>query len=139
MDQGMEIQNMLVLDHILKWRREASGATDIMNSEIAYLRYEKGSIPGAGTDGLNYYGGDGSVIKNDDIHDLYSGLYTFGVGHMIVENNIFHNSWHHGLDPHTGTHDMIIRNNTVYRNNGIGMICSLNCYNILIENKVHTE
>jgi mannuronan 5-epimerase len=42
------------------------------------------------------------------------------------------------LDPHTGTHDMIIRNNAVYDNNGSGIICSLNCYNILIENnKVH--
>jgi parallel beta-helix repeat protein len=29
---------------------------------------------------------------------------------------------------------MIIRNNTVYDNNGSGIICSLNCYNILIEN-----
>ena len=33
---------------------------------------------------------------------------------------------------------MINRNNTVYDNNGSGIICSLNCYNILIENnKVH--
>ncbi|MGB7954526.1 MAG: right-handed parallel beta-helix repeat-containing protein, partial [Candidatus Nitrosopolaris sp.] len=62
-----------------------------------------------------------------------------GVGHMIVENNIIRNSGHYGLDPHTGTHDMIIRNNTVYDNKGGGgIICSLDCYNILIENnKVH--
>jgi poly(beta-D-mannuronate) C5 epimerase len=33
---------------------------------------------------------------------------------------------------------MMIRNNTVYGNGGIGIICSLDCYNILIENnKVH--
>ena len=36
------------------------------------------------------------------------------------------------------THDMIIRNNTVYNNNGTAIICSLNCYNILFDsNKVH--
>jgi mannuronan 5-epimerase len=122
----------------IKVEKEASGTTDIINSEIAYLGYEKGSISGAGTDGLNFYGGDGSIIKNNNIHDLYFGLYTFGVGHMIVENNSVRNSGHYGLDPHTGTHDMIIRNNTVYGNGGIGIICSLNCYNILIENnKVH--
>jgi poly(beta-D-mannuronate) C5 epimerase len=122
----------------IKVEKEASGTTDIINSEIAYLGYEKGSISGAGTDGLNFYGGDGSVIKNNNIHDLYFGLYTFGVGHMIVENNSVRNSGHYGLDPHTGTHDMIIRNNTVYGNGGIGIICSLSCYNILIENnKVH--
>jgi poly(beta-D-mannuronate) C5 epimerase len=122
----------------IKVEKEASGTTDIKNSEIAYLGYEKGSISGAGTDCLNYYGGDGSIIKNNNIHDLYFGLYTFGVSHMIVENNTVRNCGHYGLDPHTGTHDMMIRNNTVYGNGGIGIICSLDCYNILIENnKVH--
>jgi poly(beta-D-mannuronate) C5 epimerase len=115
----------------------ATGATDIANSEIAYLGYEQGKHKGGS--GLSYYyGGDGSVIRNNDIHHVYFGLYTFGVGHMIIENNIIRNSGHYGLDPHTGTHDMIIRNNTVYDNNGSGIICSLNCYGILIENnKVH--
>jgi parallel beta-helix repeat protein len=115
----------------------ATGTTDITNSEIAYLGYEVGKHKGGS--GLSYYyGGDGSVIKNNIIREVYFGLYTFGVGHMIVENNIIRNSGHYGLDPHTGTHDMIIRNNTVYNNNGSGIICSLNCYNILIENnKVH--
>jgi mannuronan 5-epimerase len=115
----------------------ATGTTDITNSEIAYLGYEQGKHKGGS--GLSYYyGGDGSIIRNNDIHHVYFGLYTFGVGHMIVENNIIRNSGHYGLDPHTGTHDMIIRNNVVYDNNGSGIICSLNCYNILIENnKVH--
>jgi len=115
----------------------ASGTTDITNSEIAYLGYEQGKHKGGS--GLSYYfGGDGSIIKNNIIREVYFGLYTFGVGHMTVENNIIRNSGHYGLDPHTGTHDMIIRNNTVYNNNGSGIICSLNCYNILIENnKVH--
>ena len=111
----------------------ATGTTDITNSEIAYLGYEQGKHKGGS--GLSYYyGGDGSIIRNNDIHHVYFGLYTFGVGHMIIENNIIRNSGHYGLDPHTGTHDMIIRNNTVYGNNGSGIICSLNCYNILIEN-----
>jgi mannuronan 5-epimerase len=115
----------------------ATGTTDITNSEIAYLGYEQGKHKGGS--GLSYYyGGDGSIIRNNNIHHVYFGLYTFGVGHMIVENNIIRNSGHYGLDPHTGTHDMIIRNNTVYNNNGSGIICSLNCYNIVIENnKVH--
>ncbi|MGC1928166.1 MAG: right-handed parallel beta-helix repeat-containing protein [Candidatus Nitrosopolaris sp.] len=115
----------------------ATGTTDIANSEIAYLGYEQGKHKGGS--GLSYYyGGDGSIIRHNDIHHVYFGLYTFGVGHMIIENNIIRNSGHYGLDPHTGTHDMIIRNNTVYDNNGSGIICSLDCYNILIENnKVH--
>jgi poly(beta-D-mannuronate) C5 epimerase len=116
----------------------ASGTTDIINSEIAYLGYEKGKISGQGTDGLNYYGGDGSVLRGNNIHDLYFGFYSSGVGHIVIENNVVRNSGHYGLDPHTGTHDMTIRNNTVYGNGGIGIICSLDCHNILIENnKVH--
>ena len=117
----------------------ATGTTDITNSEIAYLGYEEGKHKGGS--GLSYYyGGDGSIIRNNDIHHVYFGLYTFGVGHMIIENNIIRNSGHYGLDPHTGTHDMIIRNNKVYDNNGTGIICSLNCYNVLIENnKVHNN
>ncbi len=117
----------------------ATGTTDITNSEIAYLGYEQGKHKGGS--GLSYYyGGDGSIIRNNDIHHVYFGLYTFGVGHMIIENNIIRNSGHYGLDPHTGTHDMIIRNNKVYDNNGTGIICSLNCYNVLIENnKVHNN
>ncbi len=117
----------------------ATGTTDITNSKIAYLGFEQGKHKGGS--GLSYYfGGDGSIIKNNIIREVYFGLYTFGVGHMIVENNIIRNSGHYGLDPHTGTHDMIIRNNTVYGNNGSGIICSLNCYNILIENnKVHNN
>jgi mannuronan 5-epimerase len=59
-------------------------------------------------------------------------------GHITVENNIIWNNGHYGLDPHTGSHDMIIRSNTVYGDHGIGIICSLDYYNILIENnKVH--
>ena len=41
-----------------------------------------------------------------------------------------------GLDQHTGTHDMTIRNNTVHDNGSIGIICSLDCYNITRENNV---
>ena len=115
----------------------ATGTTDITNSEIAYLGFEKGDRTYGG-DGLNYYGGDGSFLKNNDIHDLYFGFYSAGIGHIVVENNIISNSGHYGFDPHTGTHDMIVRNNTLYDNNGTAIICSLNCYNILIENnKVH--
>lgn len=112
---------------------EATGTTDITNSEIAYLGYE-GGVGGGPVVGLTYFGGDGSIISNNDIHHLYFAFYSNGVGHITIENNHIHNSGHYGLDPHTGTHDMIIRNNTVEDNGSIGIICSLDCYNIMIEN-----
>jgi len=116
----------------------ATGASNITNSEIGYLGYETGTHTHKGASGLSYYGGDGSVIRNNNIHNVYFGFYSIGLSHVVVENNIISNSGHYGLDPHTGTHDLIIRNNTVYNNRGSGIICSLNCYNILVENnKVH--
>jgi poly(beta-D-mannuronate) C5 epimerase len=111
---------------------EATGTTDITNSEIAYLGYEAGY--GAGRTGLRYLGGDGSIIRGNNIHHLWFAFYSRGVGDMIIENNHIHHNGHYGLDPHTGTHDMIIRNNTVHDNGSIGIICSLDCYNITIEN-----
>jgi len=111
----------------------STGTTNITNSEIAYLGYEGGW--GSGTSGIHYHnGGDGSIIRNNNIHNLYFGFYSNNVSDMLIENNIFYNNGHYGIDPHTGTHDMIIRNNTVYGNNGTAIICSLDCYNILIEN-----
>lgn len=117
---------------------EATGTMDITNSEIAYLGYEAGY--GAGRTGLRYEGGDGSIIKGNNIHDLWFALYTRGTGGLVVEDNHVHNNGHYGLDPHTGTHDMIIRNNTVHDNGSTGIICSLDCYNIVIEdNKVYNN
>jgi parallel beta-helix repeat protein len=111
------------------------GTTNITNSEIAYLGYEGGW--GTGTSGIHYHmAGHGSVIRNNNIHHLYFGFYSVGVGGMVIENNRIHDMGHYGIDPHTGTHDMIIRNNTVYGNNGTAIICSLDCYNILFEKNI---
>jgi parallel beta-helix repeat protein len=116
----------------------ATGTMDITNSEIAYLGYEAGY--GAGRTGLRYEGGDGSIIRGNNIHDLWFALYTKGTGDLVVEDNHVHNNGHYGLDPHTGTHDMIIKNNTVHDNGSTGIICSLDCYNIVIEdNKVYNN
>src|SRR6187200_2695991 len=118
-----------------RMERHGTGTLNITNSEIAYLGYEGGW--GTGTSGLHYHlAGDGSVIRNNDMHHLYFGFYSVGVGGMVIENNKVHNMGHYGIDPHTGTHDMIIRNNTVYGNNGTAIICSQDCYNILFEKNV---
>jgi poly(beta-D-mannuronate) C5 epimerase len=110
---------------------DATGTTDITNSEIAHLGYESGY--GGGRTGLRYEGGDNSIIIGNNIHDLYFAFYSKGVGGMKIENNHIHNNIHYGLDPHTGTHDMSIKNNTAHDNGSIGIICSLDCYNIVIE------
>jgi poly(beta-D-mannuronate) C5 epimerase len=117
---------------------DATGTTDITNSEIAYLGYESGY--GGGLTGLRYEGGDGSILRRNNIHNLYIAFYSIGVGEMIIENNRIHHNIYYGLDPHSGTHDMSIKNNTVHDNGSIGIICSLNCHSIVIEgNKVYNN
>jgi poly(beta-D-mannuronate) C5 epimerase len=108
--------------------KDATGTTDITNSEIAHLGYSCSRCSG-----LSYYGGEGSVIKNNNIHHLLKGYYSKGMGYTVIENNEFHDNYLYGIDPHTGSHDMIIRNNKVYDNNASGIICSKHCYNLLIE------
>jgi parallel beta-helix repeat protein len=115
---------------------EATGTTNITNSEISYLGYESGV--GGGKTGLRYDGGSGSILRGNNIHNLYFGFYSNGVGGMVIENNQIHHNSHYGFDPHTGTHDMIFRNNTVHDNGGMGFICSLDCHRIVIEkNKIY--
>ena len=62
---------------------DAVGITDITNSELAYLGYE-GGVNGGPVVGITYFGGAGSIIKNNDIHNLYFGFYSNGVGKVVV-------------------------------------------------------
>jgi parallel beta-helix repeat protein len=112
----------------IKIEEDATGSTEIINSELAYLGY---SCNGCG--GVTFNGGENSLLKNNDIHHIYKGFYSKGMGHILIEDNHVYGNDKYGIDPHSGTHDMIIRNNTVYDNFNAGIICSLDCYNILIE------
>jgi len=119
----------------IKIEKEATGPTEIINSELAYLGY---SCNGCG--GVTFNGGENSHLKNNDIHNIYKGFYSKGIGYMLIEGNRIYGNEKYGIDPHSGTHDMIIRNNTVYNNYNAGLICSADCYNIIIEgNKVHNN
>jgi mannuronan 5-epimerase len=109
-----------------------NGTTNITNSELAYLGY---NYPRSF--GLTYYTGAGSIIKNNKIHDLWYGFYSDGFANgaynITIEGNNFYNNTLYGIDPHSGTHDMIIRNNIVHDNGRQGIICSIDCYNIIID------
>ncbi|HSA74157.1 MAG TPA: right-handed parallel beta-helix repeat-containing protein [Nitrososphaeraceae archaeon] len=115
--------------------KDATGTTNITNSEIAYLGYSCSRCAG-----ISYYGGEGSLIKNSDIHHLLKGYYSKNMGHMLIEGNKFHDNYLYGIDPHTGSNNIIIRNNIVYSNNASGIICSKDCHSLLIEgNEVYNN
>lgn len=106
---------------------EEADPSHIANSEIAYLGYDSPRKKG-----LNFYGGDSSTLVNNRIHDLWFGFFSTNVGHIVLENNAVFNNFKYGIDPHKGSHDMLIKNNRIY-NNRIGLICSLDCVNVLFE------
>ena len=64
------------------------------------------TLPGAKA--FLYWAGDGSVIKNNTIHHMYYAFYSEQVGNITIENNTIHDDIKYGIDPHTGTHDMVI-------------------------------
>jgi parallel beta-helix repeat protein len=111
----------------------ATGTTNIVNSEIAYLGFDT-SFSGLGAGGLNYYAGDGSILRGNNIHNLWYGPYISGVSNMIIEKNQSHHNLNYGFDPHTGSSNIIIRNNVAHDNGQEGIICSVNCFNILFDN-----
>ncbi len=115
--------------------KDATGTTNITNSEIAYLGYSCSRCSG-----ISYYGGEGSVIEGSNIHHLLKGFYSKGMGNMTIQNNSFHDNYLYGVDPHTGSHHMVIKNNIVYNNNASGIICSKDCHSLIIEgNKVYNN
>ena len=115
--------------------RNATGTTNITNSELAYLRYDDPQ-----SHGISYYGGNGSIIEENDIHDNRFGFYSSSVHNIDLENNYIHDNVDYGLDPHLGTNSMIIRNNTVYDNGKMGIICSNDCNDMIIEsNRIYNN
>ena len=138
-EEGVKTDYDTVARPYIRIESDATGTTNITNSELAYLGYEE-EDDNHGRSGLLYYGGDGSMVKGNHIHHLRMGFYSSGVGNVVLEDNHVHHNYMYGFDPHTGTHDMIIRNNIVHDNGAMGIICSLDCYNILIEdNEVYNS
>jgi poly(beta-D-mannuronate) C5 epimerase len=107
---------------------KATGTAHVSNSELAYLGYDASPYQG-----LSYYGGDGAIIKNNTIHDMWYGFYSNGRADITIEDNNIHDNLKNGLYPRVGTHDMVIRNNFIHNNGGLGIACSLDCKNITIE------
>lgn len=100
----------------------------IINSEIAYMGYKS-----VRKQGLNFYGGDGSILIGNRIHHLWFGFYSDGASNITIKNNQIYANTKYGLDPHSGTHNLLISNNRVHDNGHIGIICSADCTNIMIE------
>jgi parallel beta-helix repeat protein len=107
----------------------AQGSMNITDSEIMHLGFGF-----ALERGLVYHYSGNSKISNNKIHNLWYGFFTNSSNSIDVTNNHIYDNFKYGIDPHTGTYDLLIKNNTVHDTIlGIGIICSHDCYDITIE------
>src|ERR687893_1135131 len=109
----------------------ASEGAQILNSEFGYL----GDVE-PGRRGFDLFGGGGPshdmVIRGSKFHDMWMAFYSNGAYNIVIDDNEYFNNIKYALDPHTGTYNMNITNNWVHHNID-AIICSDDCYNILIE------
>jgi mannuronan 5-epimerase len=123
---------------------DASEGSEIINSEFAYLGYnELGrrgfDLHGEGASRFGYGPSSDMVIRDSKFHHMWRAFYSTGAYNITIDGNEYHHNLNYAVDPHSGTHDMNITNNWVHYNS-IGIICSLNCSNILVEgNKVENN
>ena len=107
-----------------------SEGSQILNSEFGYLGYQD-----FGRRGFDLIGEGGShdmVIRGSKFHHMWFAFYSSGAYNVTIDGNEYYNNIKYAIDPHTGTHNMVITNNWVHHN-PLGIICSLDCYDILIE------
>ncbi len=108
-----------------------SEGAQITNSEFGYLGYVE-----PGQRGFDLFGGGAPShdmeIRGNKFHDMWMAFYSSGAYNITIDGNEYYNNIKYALDPHTGTHHMNVTNNWLH-NNLIGIICSDDCYNILVE------
>jgi parallel beta-helix repeat protein len=125
---------------------------DVVNSEIGYLGYNAAESYGiiwkvyykvdpANADdtpppGRQLYAmvdvfGD---VSGSTFHHNYFGSYTYGGYCMDWERNLFADNIQYGLDPHDDSDFLTIRENTFRDNGNHGVICSVECNNLVIVN-----
>jgi poly(beta-D-mannuronate) C5 epimerase len=79
----------------------------------------------------------GDVIGSH-IHDLYYGVYTFGLASGKWQNNEVDHNAGYGLDAHDDSDNLLIENNNVHDNGTHGIILSERCDHAVIRNNHST-
>eukprot|EP00903_Cladosiphon_okamuranus_P017354 g15988.t1 len=116
---------------------------DIINSEMGYLGYDASESYGLTWkvrgfcedlsnpqvfDDVDVFGD----IKDSDIHHMYYGMYSYGHQGGVWTNNLMHDNFQYGFDPHDDSDYLTIAGNKVYNNVNHGIIASKRCNNVKI-------
>lgn len=117
---------------------------DIVNSELAYLGYDRPFEVPYSTYGVSWrmsLGKLGTTLLTGDVtgskfHNNYFGAYTFGATGMTWKDNEFFDNVRYGLDPHDDSSGFLVENNKFYNNGSHGLIFSKRViYNLVRNNQ----
>ncbi len=123
---------------------DESEGSQIISSEFGYLGYnELGKrgfdLFGQGSPRFGHGPSRDMVIRNSEFHHMWRAFYSTGAYNITIDGNEYRHNLNYAVDPHSGTHNMTVKNNWLHHN-PIGIICSVNCYNIVIEdNKIENN
>jgi parallel beta-helix repeat protein len=105
-----------------------SSGSHIFNSELGYMGYNETGYRGIDllTNSSDFH------IENGTFHHMWYGFFSNGAFNITIASSVYRDNHKYAVDPHTGTHNMTLSNNMIHDNRE-GLICSLDCYNIIFE------
>ena len=117
---------------------------DVINSEIAYLGYDRPQDLPYSSYGISWRMSRGRLgralltgeVINSKFHHNYFGAYTFGATGMTWRGNEFYYNTRYGLDPHDDSTGFLVENNKFYNNGAHGLIFSKRCINNTVRNNI---
>ena len=80
--------------------------------------------------------GTSGKITNSIVSHNYFGLYSYEVSGLVVQDNEFHDNVLYGIDPHTGSRDLVIERNIAYNNGKHGIILAEDVTDSVIRDNV---
>ena len=120
----------------------ADGRSFLLARDGAELTIDRSEVRYLGHGDVESYGlswrteGTRGRITGSVVSHLYYGLYTYEVGSLAVQDNEFHDNVLYGIDPHTGSHDLLIERNVVHDNGKHGIILAEDCTDSVIRQNV---
>ena len=115
---------------------------DVVNSEIAYLGYDRPQDLPYSPYGISWRMSSGKLgralltgeVINSKFHHNYFGAFTYGATGMTWRGNEFYNNTRYGLDPHDDSNGFLVENNKFHNNGTHGLIFSKRCNNNTVRN-----
>jgi len=108
------------------------GQMRIDHAELRYLGHSESESYGLAW----RTAGTGGAITNSVVSHLWFGLYSYEVDGLVVADSEFHDNALYGIDPHTGSRNLVIERNVVHDNGKHGIILAEDCTDSVIRDNV---